>query len=187
MHSYCDLTVFGLFGTRDIPLLGVLSRRAWDGRGAWDSWCKTCLNSGTNGRKFLRGWRFVEACMAFSEHSCPAKLGKWHRILLPIRFLTPRLMLVLIITHLAQVMEGLSVCFGLNMSVFISSSKRKRMQWHRETYVQLFHVITWLTRHTTTTKWNIHNLTANSLVALSCFKHFSFFGPPFSKTLQGLI
>ena len=62
------------------PLSGVLSKQEWDGKGVWESWCKTCLNSGTSGGKFLRGWMFVEARMAWSVHSCSAKLGKWHTI-----------------------------------------------------------------------------------------------------------
>ena len=37
------------------PLLGVLSKRAWSGKAVCLSSCRTCLNSGTKGGKFLRG------------------------------------------------------------------------------------------------------------------------------------
>ena len=45
------------------PRLGVLRTRAWVGREAWESWCTTCLNFGTNEGRCLRGWMLVEACM----------------------------------------------------------------------------------------------------------------------------
>ena len=57
------------------PLLGVLSKRASDGKGVWESWWMTCWNSGVSAWLNVGGG--TQAC---SVHSCSAKLGRWNTI-----------------------------------------------------------------------------------------------------------